>query len=135
MKISGCFVTWLNILFSYIEKLLPSVMTCQSHFHGLITCVKNNHLCFEFLSIFPYKLSDTFFYKNVLILLKLQANDEDTREKMCIRALKRNVSAGYVHFPERLFNSLEFEQGYTDSSALHLLISYFISCFYPLYLL
>lgn len=105
MKTSGHFVPQINILFSYIENLLPSVMTCYSHFHGVIACLSNNYLCFKFLSIFPYKLSDTFFYRNVIILVKLTFQ---TRRKMCIRVLKRNGFAGYVLCPEKLFNSLVF---------------------------
>lgn len=53
-KTSNNFIPKINILFSYIEKLLPSMITCHGHFQGIITGVKKKkNLCFEFLSIFP----------------------------------------------------------------------------------
>lgn len=55
-------------------------MACHSHFHGVTACVKNNYICFEFPSIFLYKLSDTFFYKNIPILAKFDISDN----KKCV---------------------------------------------------
>lgn len=39
-KTSNNFIPKMNILFSYIEKLLPSVITCHDHFQGVIPGVK-----------------------------------------------------------------------------------------------
>lgn len=99
-------------------------MACHSHFHGVTACVKNNYVCFEFPSIFLYKLSDTFFYKNIPILVKFDISDN---KKVWIRTLKRNVLLDMC-FSQRdcsatLYSTQEIPQ--TSTSALHLLISYF----------
>lgn len=102
MKNSNNFIPKMNILFSYTEKLLPSVITCHSHFHGVITGVKKNTSALNFSVYFPINVKTKFCIETLGQLIFR------TRRSMCIRALKKNAFAGYVLFPETLFNNLVF---------------------------
>lgn len=56
-KTSNNFIPKINILFSYIEKLLPSMITCHGHFQGIITGVKKKKIfALNFSVYFPKTL-------------------------------------------------------------------------------
>lgn len=121
MKTSNNFIPKMNILFSYTEKLLPSVITCHSHFHGVITGVKKNTSALNFSVYFPINVKTKFCIETLGQLIFR------TRRSTCIRALKKNAFAGYVLFPETLFNNLVFypKEKQIPIPSLHCLIPYF----------